>query len=132
MSSVVEGFAEFRQAAREAIIAAGGEPVLVNEDFPSPAASSRNACLDAVDSCDFLVSIVGERGGWTAPSGLLVVEEEYQRARRKRIPVLAFLRKGHRDSDAERFARELSDYIDGTFRQRNAARHVGIDDSRVR
>lgn len=78
VSSVVEDFTEFRKAAREAISAAGGEPVLVNEDFPSLAVSSRNACLDAVDSCDFLVSIVGERGGWTAPSGLLVIEEEYQ------------------------------------------------------
>ncbi len=35
VSSVIEGFAEFRQATREAIAAAGGEPVLVNEDSPS-------------------------------------------------------------------------------------------------
>jgi hypothetical protein len=117
VSSVVEGFGEFREAAREGVVAAGGEPVLVNEDFPSLIASSRNACLDAVDSCDFLISIVGRRGGWTTPSGLLVIEEEYQEARRKRIPVLAFLQKGSRDADAEQFAHVLSDYVNGTFRQ---------------
>ena len=117
VSSVIEGFAEFRKAAREGIVAAGGEPVLVNEDFPSLVASSRNACLDAVDSCDFLVSIVGQRGGWTTPSGLLVVEEEYQQARKRRIPILAFLQNASRDAEAQRFAQELSDYVDGTFRQ---------------
>lgn len=117
VSSVVEGFHEFRETARAGVIAAGGEPVLVNEDFPSLVDSSRNVCLDAVDSCDVLVSIIGERGGWTAPSGMLVIEEEYRRACQRRIPVLVFLRAGHRDADAERFARELSDYIDGAFRR---------------
>jgi ABC-type branched-subunit amino acid transport system substrate-binding protein len=43
VSSVIDGFQTFREAARAAIEAAGGEPVLVNEDFPSLAASSRNA-----------------------------------------------------------------------------------------
>lgn len=32
VSSVVEGFEDYREAAREGIEAAGGEPVLVNED----------------------------------------------------------------------------------------------------
>lgn len=115
VSSVVEGFGEFREAAREGIVAAGGEPVLVNEDFPSLIASSRNACLDAVDSSDFLLSIVGQRGGWTTPSGLLVVEEEYHHARKGRIPVLAFLQKVDRDAEAKRFAQVLSDFVEGTF-----------------
>lgn len=47
VSSVIEGFAEYRLAARNSIAYAGGEPVLVNEDFPSQADSSRNTCLDA-------------------------------------------------------------------------------------
>jgi hypothetical protein len=117
VSSVVDGFEEFRQAAREGITAAGGDPVLVNEDFPSMITSSRNACLDAVESCDYIVSIVGQRGGWTTPSGRLVVEEEYDRARSKKIPVLAFLQNVERDPDAKRFARELSDYATGAFRR---------------
>ena len=36
VSSVVEGFQEYRNAAREAIEAAGGKPVLVNEDSVTP------------------------------------------------------------------------------------------------
>lgn len=117
VSSVVEGFAGFRRAAREAIVAAGGEPVLVNEDFPSLAASSRNACLDAVDSSDYFISIVGQRGGWAAPSGKLVVEEEYERARARKLPVLVFLQDVDRDAEGSRFARQLSDYVEGVFRR---------------
>ena len=116
VSSVVDGFEEYREAARQGVEAAGGKALLVNEDLPSLATSSRNACLDGVESADCLLSIVGRRGGWTTPSGVLVVEEELEHARRRNIPVLAFLQKTTRDPEAERFARRLSDYIDGAFR----------------
>ncbi len=117
VSSVVDGFAEYRQAAREAIVSANGEPVMVNEDFPSLASSSRNACLDAVDSSDYLISVIGARGGWVAPSGKLVVEEEYERALDRKIQVLAFIQAVAQDEAAERFAKRVSDYIDGAFRR---------------
>jgi len=117
VSSVVDGFGQFREAARAAIIAAGGAPVLVNEDLPALATSSRNACLDVIDSCDYFISIIGSRGGWTAPSGKLVVEEEYEHARARKKPVLAFLQTVQRDADATRFAEHLSDYVDGVFRR---------------
>jgi hypothetical protein len=117
VSSVVHNFEEFREAARAGVTEAGGEPVLVNEDFPSLSASSRNACLDAVDSCDVYLGIIGERGGWTAPSGKLVVEEEYERAKFKPLPTLFFLQDIPRDRDAERFARKVSDYVDGSLRR---------------
>ena len=117
VSSVVKGFEEFREAARAAIVASGGEPVLANEDFPSLAASSRNVCLDAVASCDYLLSIVGSRGGWRAPSGKLVVEEEFEEAQRRKIPVLVFVQEGvMRDADAVAFETSLSDYVSGSFR----------------
>jgi ABC-type branched-subunit amino acid transport system substrate-binding protein len=63
VSSVIEGFAAHRQAAREAIAQLGGEAILVNEDFGSQNASSRNACLDAVASADIFVLVIGTRGG---------------------------------------------------------------------
>ncbi len=116
VSSVIRGFQEIRQAAREGITEAGGEPVLVNEDFPSLSTSSRTACLDAVASCDAFVVIVGELGGWIAPSGKLVVEEEYEEAKRRQLPVLVFLRNVARDDDATRLAGTLSDYVDGHLR----------------
>ena len=117
VSSVIEGFSEVREAARAAIIAVGGDPVLVNEDFPSLAASSRNACLDGVDSSDYFIAIVGQRGGWVAPSGKLVVEEEYEHAIARKIPVLVFLQTVDRDGAAQRFVSRLSDYVDGIFRR---------------
>ncbi|MFL5612405.1 MAG: DUF4062 domain-containing protein [Gemmatimonadaceae bacterium] len=117
VSSVVEGFEAFRAAAREGIVSVGGEPVLVNEDFPSLATSSRNACLDAVDSSDMVVSVIGERGGWQTPSGKLVVEEEYERALTRKLPVLVFIQKTTHDVAAAAFIRRITDYIDGAFRR---------------
>lgn len=116
VSSVIKDFGEYRQAARQEIEDAGGEPILVNEDFPALATSSRNACLDGVDSSDIYIVIVGERGGWKTPSGKLVVEEEYEQARKRKKPILAFIQNIKRDADAERFISILSDYIDGVFR----------------
>src|ERR1700691_1208818 len=81
VSSVIEGFAEYRQAARSGIEQAGGDAVLVNEDFPAQANSARNTCLDAIDSCDVFLLVLGERGGWKTPSGRLVVGGELQHAR---------------------------------------------------
>ena len=117
VSSVVEGYIDYRMAARRAILAAGGEPLLVNEDFPSVHASPRNACLEGVESCDLMLSIVGSRGGWTTPSGALVVEEEYEHARHRKIPVLIFIQDTPRDSAADAFASRLSDYVDGLYRR---------------
>ena len=116
VSSVIEGFADYRAAAGKGIEAAGAEPVMVSEDFPSQGTSSRNACLDAIESSDWLLSIVGKRGGWTTPSGRLVVEEEFEHARVRNLPVLAFIQETTREADADRFVRRLSDYVDGMFR----------------
>ncbi|QDU67317.1 DUF4062 domain-containing protein [Engelhardtia mirabilis] len=117
VSSVMDGFGEYRAAARAGIEAAGCEPVLV-EDNPSLDASPRNACLDGVESCDAVVVVVGDRGGYTAPSGKLVVEEEYEHAVGRSIPTLVFIQDGvERDEDADGLAARLSEYVDGRFRR---------------
>jgi len=118
VSSVIEGFEAYRGAASRAIEAAGGEPILVNEQFPSLAASSRNACLDAVESCDYFVLLLGERGGWRTPSGRLVVEEEFEHALSRKLPVLVFIQDIAQDPDAKQLARRLSDYVHGFFRMK--------------
>ena len=79
--------------------------------------SSRNACLDAVEKLGHYVGVLGVRGGWTAPSGMLVVEEEWRHAKSKKRPALFFLQTGARDADAERLAATVSDYVDGTLRR---------------
>lgn len=111
----MENFQVYREAARKGIIAAGGEPILV-EDFPSLPIAPRTACLDAVASCDVYVVIVGERGGWVTPSGKLAVEEEYEEAVRRKLRLLAFIEEVGRDKEAEGFATRLSDYVGGLFR----------------
>jgi Domain of unknown function (DUF4062) len=115
VSSVMDGFTIERQAVREGLLEAGCSPVLV-EDFPSLSCSSRNACLDGVKSCDYIALIIGERGGWRAPSGKLVVEEEFDYATENGIPARLFIAESKRDPDAEQLARRLSDFIDGLFR----------------
>lgn len=117
LSSVVDGFEQERQVSRSAVLAAGCDPILVNEDFPSLPVSSRNACLDAVESCDAFLLVVGARGGWLTPSGLLVVEEEYHHARSLGLPVVVVLAETDRDPQAARFVEELSDYVSGHFRR---------------
>lgn len=117
VSSVVNNFQSHREAARAAVEEAGGDPILVNEDFPALDTSSRNTCLDAVASSDAFILIVGPSGGSVAPSGKLVIEEEYEEARRRKIPVFAFLEDTERDEPTALLAKTVSDYVDGTFRK---------------
>lgn len=116
VSSVMEGYSDYREAARNGIIAADGEPVLV-EDFPGLPISSRNLCLDGVASCDILIIIVGDRGGWSAPSGKLVIEEEYDEASHLKKPIIVFIQDIKHDEKAQEFIQKLSDYVDGNFRK---------------
>lgn len=116
ISSVIVGFQEYRQVARRAIENSGGEPILVNEDFPALSTSPRNSCLDAVDSCDLYLAIIGERGGWTTPSGKLVVEEEYLRAKERKLPTFVFLQSVARDAEGTRLAALLENYVEGALR----------------
>src|SRR5438128_2703876 len=116
VSSVIQGFADFREAGRRAITACGAEPVMA-EDFPALNSSPRNACLDGVASSDVYLVILGERGGWVTPSGKLATEEEYEEAKRRHKPICAFIQQGPKDADATRFAKIISDYVSGHFRR---------------
>ena len=87
------------------------------EDFNASNSTPRNACLDAVASSDALVVMVGARGGWSAPSGKLVVQEEVEEALKKRKDVLLFVQDIARDADSEQLVRALSDYVEGRFRK---------------
>ena len=71
-----------------------------------------------METSDLYIAVVGSRGGWEAPSGRLVVEEEYEHAQRHNIPTIVFIQDTDRDPDAQRLVRQLSDYVDGRFRVR--------------
>lgn len=117
VSSVVENFEAYRQAAEAGARGAGMLPVLVNEQSPSRPDSSRNACLDAISTCDAFILIIGERGGWQTPSGKLVVEEELDEAIRRKLPVLVFLHETAREPSATTLTMRVSDYVAGRFRR---------------
>lgn len=120
VSSVMEGFFEERQCARRSIEAAGCEAVLI-EDFPSLATSPRNACLDAIQSCDSLILIIGERAGYIAPSKKPVVQEEVEYARLQRLPIFIFISSGPHDGATENLIAVVSDYVGGLYRKRYAS-----------
>ena len=117
VSSVMTGYAEHREAARAGIRQAGCDAVLAN-DFAAQDASSRNACIDGVQSADALVLLLGPRYGWVAPSGRSATEEEYREARLQQTPILVFVQDGiSREPDQQGFVTKVEDYIHGHFRR---------------
>lgn len=117
VSSVMEGYGDYREAARRGIEEAGCDPVLA-EDLAAQATSPRNACLDGVQSSDALVVLLGARYGWVAPSGRSATEEEYEEARRRHLPILVFVQDGAvREPQQQEFVRRVEDYISGHFRK---------------
>ena len=117
VSSVMKGYEVYREATRVGIRQAECDAVLA-EDFAAQSASSRNACIDGVQSADALVLLLGPRYGWVAPSGRSATEEEYQEARRQQIPILAFVQDGQStEPDQQAFVARVEDYIHGHFRK---------------
>lgn len=110
------GYEQYRHIARTAIENAGGAPLLVNEDSSAMPSTPRNACLDAVESSDAFLIIVGARGGFLAPSGKTVVEEEFDHALKMNKPVLAFVEEGEHDEDARKLVAQIEAYATGLFR----------------
>jgi hypothetical protein len=86
------------------------------EQFASLDLSPRTACLDGIASCDAIVTIVGPRAGFKTPSGKYVIEEEWQYARKRPTPLHVFIQDGPLEPEAERIAREVSEYVHGRFR----------------
>lgn len=105
-----------REAARRGIETAGLHPILVNEDLPSSPATPRNACLDEIDRSDIFAIVIGGRGGSKAPSGKLVIEEEYEHAFARGKPILVFVQNVSRDPEVDAFVLRISNYLSGHFR----------------
>lgn len=117
VSSVMKGYEEYREATRVGIRQAACDAVLA-EEFAAKSASSRNACIDGVQSADALVLLLGPRYGCVAPSGRSATEEEYQEAKREQMPILVFVQDGiSKDPDQQAFVARVEDYIHGHFRK---------------
>lgn len=117
VSSVTEGLRQERTALPGLIRALGMDPVRF-EDFTALPEPSRDVCLQAVESSDVYLLLLGEHYGSPFPdTGLSPTHEEYRAAINKGIPRLAFRRRGVTMGSAQAaFAAEVEAYETGLFR----------------
>jgi len=90
------------------------------EQFTAQDRSSREACLEAVRSCDVYVLLLGPKYGDPSPdSGLAPTEEESQLARQLAKPTLVFtLSTDEKDEPAQaEFKGRVEHYVNGKFRK---------------
>lgn len=79
VSSVIEGYGEYRQAAVDGVSDVGAEPVWF-ERFGGRDGDPNAAYLSEVRSCDIYVGLLGERYGRPLPSRYSATHEEYREA----------------------------------------------------
>jgi hypothetical protein len=95
ISSTADDLKEHRQEAKEAVLASGFAPEMM-EYFPASGRPTLQACLEKVDEAEVLVLLVAHRYGWVPVDPLNSDQKsitwlEYERALLMRKEVLAFL-----------------------------------------
>lgn len=117
ISSVTEGLRQERIALPGLIRALGMDPIRF-EDFTSLPEPSRDVCLQAVESSEVYLLLLGDHYGARFPdTGLSATHEEYRAALNKGLPRLAFRRRAARMESAQAaFAEEVEAYQSGLFR----------------
>lgn len=116
ISSVVRGYEHYRAAAKKAIELLQYTPRM-SESFGAQPHSSETACMSEVEDADIVVLILGADYGFETPSGESVTQQEYRQARALNKPVLAFLQNVEVSGKQQAFRQEVSDYVDGLFRE---------------
>lgn len=116
VSSLINGFEEYRAAAVAAVKSLGHEPITA-ETFAAGVSSPRVACLDGVRQADVVVLVLGGSYGTVQPvSDLSATHEEYREAKDHR-PVIAFVQEGvDREPAQAEFIHEVQDWSGGLFR----------------
>src|SRR4051812_44410793 len=64
ISSTSNDLEEYRIAARDAVLSAGCQPVMMEYFTPQGKHKPLKACLRKVDACDAIIAIVAHRYGW--------------------------------------------------------------------
>lgn len=114
ISSVIEGFKEYRAAARRAANLLNLESVMA-EDFPAQPLTPQQACLEGVRASDLYVGVLGARYGATGASGRAPTEEEFEEARRLSKPVLVFTWRGEMDETQQAFLDRIRSWDKGVL-----------------
>ena len=117
ISSVTQGLRQERTALPGLIRALGMDPVRF-EDFTALPEPSRDVCLQAAQSSDVYLLLLGDHYGTPFPdTGLSPTHEEYRAALNSGIPVLAFRRQDVAMEPTQvQFAEEVEAYQTGLFR----------------
>jgi hypothetical protein len=118
VSSVMQGFAEYREAAFSAIRSLDHE-IIRAEDFPASTTSSKVACLQAVRQADLVILVLGERYGWSeTTSGLSPTHEEFREGK-EQGKVIPFVQANVTPEPAQQeFIAEVENYDAGMHRGR--------------
>lgn len=116
VSSVMNGFEEYREAAFAAIRSLDLD-IIRAEDFPAANVPSRVACLQGVREADLVVLILGERYGWSeTQSGISPTHEEFREAAAEG-KVIPFVQAGvAREEAQQHFVDEVENYDTGMHR----------------
>lgn len=93
ISSVIQGYEAFREAAASAAKVLGHE-MLRSEDLPAGPDSAERACLDLVRRSDVVLTLLGARYGAPTARAQSPTHQEYAEARAMSKDVLAFVQRG--------------------------------------
>lgn len=115
ISSVINDYAQFRDAAADAVRVLGHQAIRA-EDFPADPNAPQQVCLKGVREADVVLLLMGGRYGYVAPSGLSATHEEYREAK-ERKPILVFVESAaSREPEQQVFVDEVQSYVAGHFR----------------
>ncbi len=115
VSSVIKGFEDYRQVARQAVELMGHRPVM-SEDFGARAYSSEMACITEVEKSDIYIGILGAEYGYETDKGISVTQAEFRAAKAAGRPSLIFVQKHTMEIRQAAFRSEVEDYATGFFR----------------
>ncbi|WP_323747251.1 DUF4062 domain-containing protein [Catenulispora pinisilvae] len=117
ISSARKGLEEERDSLPGLIMALGHTPVRF-EDFSAQPTPSRQACLQALDSADVCLLLLGPNYGHVFPeTGQSATHDEWVHAQQKGMPRLVYRKTGvNLEARQHEFARTVEAYGKGVFR----------------
>jgi len=107
ISSVIEGFEDYRRAARRAVELTENAPVMA-EDFGATPDSPQEACLQGVRESDLFLVLVGPRYGEPTKAGMSATEEEFEQAQQHRLPIIPLKTTESLEPQQEDFLRRIA------------------------
>lgn len=115
ISSVISGFEEYRQAAKEAVELLDHRPVM-SEYLAARPYSSNVACINEVEQSDTYILILGSKYGSETDEGISVTHAEFRAAQTANRPILAFVQQCEMEPKEVAFKEEVEAYQGGVFR----------------